>query len=321
VRRRNFIALVGGAPLVGPVAGFAQQAKVPTIGVLVIGKPDPTGMLQALREELGKLSYVDGQNIRIEVWSAEGKLERLPELAAELVHAKVDVAAAWMTPPVLAAKGATTEIPIVMIGAADPVGMGIVASLAHPGGNVTGMSGLTAELAAKQVELLKEALPGLSRIAALCNSADPFSKPFLEQIERAGKAQGVATVPVEVTAGPQLDAAFPAMVGDKIGAVIVQPSLPLARVANLSLRYRIPAASPLAPFAGAGGLMSYANDPAEGPRSAASFIDRILKGAKPADLPVEQPMRLQLVVNLKTAKALGLTLPSSFLIRADEVIE
>ena len=196
-----------------------------------------------------------------------------------------------------------------MIGAGDPVGMGIVASLARPGGNITGMAGQTTELAAKQVELLKDALPGLRRIAALCNAADPFSKPFLEQIEPAGKAQGIEIVPVEVTAGPSLDAAFPAMAANQVGAVIVQPSLPLAHVAKLALRYRIPAVSPLAPFAGDGGLMSYANIPGEGPRLAASFIDRILKGAKPADLPVEQPMRLQLIVNLKTAKALGLTCP------------
>ncbi len=319
MRRRDLVALIVGATLVEPVA--AQQPKAPTIGVLVIGKPEPTGMLQALREELRTLGYVDGQNIHIEVWSAEGNLERLPELAAEIVGKKVDVIGAWMTPTVLAAKGATSEIPIVMIDAGDPVGMGIVRSLAHPGGNITGMAGQTPELAAKQVELLKEALPGLSRIAALCNSADPFSKPFLEQIERVGKAQNVDIVPVEITVGPDLDAAFPTMVSNKVGAVIVQPSLPLAHIAQLALRYRIPAVSPNGPFAGAGGLMGYANDPAEVTRLAASFIDRILKGAKPAELPVEQPMRLQLVVNLKTAKALGVTLPPSFLIRADEVIE
>ena len=232
MRRRDLVALIVGATLVEPVA--AQQPKAPTIGVLVIGKPEPTGMLQALREELRTLGYVDGQNIHIEVWSAEGNLERLPELAAEIVGKKVDVIGAWMTPTVLAAKGATSEIPIVMIDAGDPVGMGIVRSLAHPGGNITGMAGQTPELAAKQVELLKEALPGLSRIAALCNSADPFSKPFLEQIERVGKAQNVDIVPVEITVGPDLDAAFPTMVSNKVGAVIVQPSLPLAHIAQLA---------------------------------------------------------------------------------------
>ena len=321
MRRRGVLALAVGITLFGSAAGVAQKAKVPTIGVLVIGKPDPSATLQRFREELRKLGYVEGRNIRIEVRSAEGNLDWLPALAEGLVRDQVDVIAALFTPAVLAAKRATSAIPIVMIGAGDPVGMGIVASLARPGGNITGMAGQTPELAAKQVELLKEALPGLRRIAALCNAADPFSQPFLAQIERAGKAQGVEIVPVEVTDARSLGAAFPAMVNKKVGAVIVQPSLPLAHAAQLALRYRIPAVSPNGPFAGDGGLMSYANDPAEGPRLAASFIDRILKGAKPADLPVEQPMRFRLVVNLKTAKALGHDLPAAFVQRADKIIE
>lgn len=320
MRRRDAIALALAAAF-GPAAGFARTAPVPVVGVLVVGKPDPTSTLHAFREELRKLGYVDGRNIRIVVRSADGNLDRLPALAAGLVGERVDVIAAWMTPAVLAAKVATRTIPIVMIDAGDPVGMGIVASLAHPGGNITGMAAQTTELAAKQAELLKEALPGLRRIAALCNSADPFSKPFLARIERAGKALGVNIMPIEVTAGASLDAAFPAMAADKTEAVIVQPSLPLAHAAALALRYRIPAVSPLAPFAQVGGLMSYADDPAEGPHQAAVFVDKILKGAKPADLPVEQPMRFRLVVNLKTAKALGLDLPPAFVQRADEIIE
>ena len=321
MRRRGVLALAVGITLFGSAAGVAQRAKVPTIGVLVIDKPDPSATLQRFREELRKLGYVEGRNIHIEVRSAEGNLDRLPALAAELVRDKVDVIAALFTPAVLAAKGATSVIPIVMLGAGDPVGMGIVASLARPGGNITGMAGQTPELAAKQVELLKEALPGLRRIAALCNAADPFSQPFLAQIESAGKAQGVEIVPVEVTAAPSLDAAFPAMVSKKVEAVIVQPSLPPAHAARLALRYRIPAVSPNGPFAGDGGLMSYSNDPAEPPRLAANFIDKILKGAKPGDLPVEQPLRLELIINLKTAKTLGLTLSPSLLTQADEVIE
>ena len=322
MRRRGFLALTAITVFRGPAeAALSQQPKMPVVGVLVIGKPDPSAILQRFREELRKLGYVEGRNIRVEIRSADGNLDRLPALAAALVRDQVDVIAALFTPAVLAAKAATSAIPIVMIGAGDPVGMGLVTSLARPGGNITGMAGLTAELAAKQVELLKEALPNLSRIAALCNAADPFSKPFLVQIEHAGRAQRIDIVPVEVAAGASLDAAFPAMAADKIGAVIVQPSLPLAHVAQLALRYRIPAVSPNGPFAGAGGLMSYANAPEEGPRLAASFVDRILKGAKPADLPVEQPMRYRLLVNLKTAKALGLTLPPAFMLRADEVIE
>ena len=321
IRRRSVLALVVGITLYGRAVGVAQGAKVPTVGVLVIGKPDPSAVLHRLREELRKLGYVEGRNIRIEVRSAEGNLDRLPALAAGLVRDRVDIIAALFTPAVVAAKRATTEIPIVMIGAGDPVGMGIVASLAHPGGNITGFAGQTPELAAKQVELLKDALPGLRRIAVLCNAADPFSKPFLQQIDRAGKAQSVEIVPVEVTAGASLDAAFPAMAGNKIEAVIVQPSLPIADAAQLALHYRIAAVSPNGPFAGAGGLMSYANDPAEVPRSAAGFVDRILKGAKPADLPVVQPMRLELVINLRTAKALGLTLSPSLMAQAGKIIE
>ncbi len=187
MKRRELIALAVSVAALGSVAGIASAAKVPVVGVLVVGKPDPAATLQAFREKLRKLGYVEGRNIHIEIRSAEGKLDRLPALAAELVRDRVDVIGAWMTPAVLAAKGATEKIPIVMIGAGDPVGMGIVASLARPGGNITGMAGQTTELAAKQVELLKEALPGLRRIAALCNAADPFSKPFLEQIEAPAK--------------------------------------------------------------------------------------------------------------------------------------
>ena len=170
-----------------------------------------------------RLGYVEGRNIRFEIRSAEGRLDRLPELAAGLVRDKADVIAASMTPTVLAAKRATSEIPIVMMGVADPVGMGIVASLAQPGGNITGMAGLTAELAVKQVELLKEAMPSVRRIAVLCNSPDPFSKPFREHVEAAGNTQKIEIVPFMVTAGPELDAAFPAMAEQKIEAVIVQP--------------------------------------------------------------------------------------------------
>ena len=319
--RRGFLALAAGAAALSPLAGGAQRLKMPVVGVLVIGQPDPSAMLQRFREELRKLGYVEGRNIHIEVRSAQGNLDRLPALAADLVRQRVDVVASWMTPAVLAAKGATTDIPIVMIGAADPVGMGIVASLARPGGNITGIAGLTAELAAKLVELFREALPRLSRLAALCNSADPFSKPFLKNIRAAGNAQQVEIAPFMVAGGPELDPAFPAMVEQKVEAVIVQPSLPLEQAADLALRYRIPAASPLAPFSRFAGLMAYSNDPTEGHRRAALFVDRILKGAKPADLPVEQPARFELVVNLKTAKTLGLTLPASLLARADKVIE
>lgn len=321
MRRRVFLVLAATGAALRPSASPAQPPQMPTIGVLVIGKPDPAPMLRDFREELGKLGYTEGRNVHIVVRSAEGDLSRLPALADEFARDKVDVVATWMTPAVLAAKQATSSIPIVMIGAADPVGMGIVGSLARPGANITGIAGLTADLAGKLVELLKEMLPGVTRIAALCNAADPFSKPFRERIEAAGKTDGVEVISLMVNEGTELDAAFPKMVAARIAATIVQPSLPLAHAAELALRYRLPAASPLSPFARSGGLMSYSNDPREGYREAAVFVDKVLKGANPADLPIEQPAKFELVIKLKTAKAIGVTVPPSLLARADEVIE
>jgi len=323
MRRRELLAVAGGAALLRPLAAAGQQPKMPVVGILVAGRPDPTPMLRLFRQGLHSLGYVEGQNIQLDIRNAEGKTERLPEFAADLVRAKVDVIAAWMV-AVPVAKRATSEIPIVMLGYGDPVGDGTVASFARPGGNITGMAGLTAELGAKNVELLKEMLPGLTRIAALCNAAaTPFAEKFSAAIERAGKAQGVEIVPFMVTAGPQLDAAFPDMTERQIGAAIVQPSLPLKHVADLALAHRLPAASPspLPPFPALGGLMGYTLNPTAYFREAAVLVDKILKGAKPADLPVEQPTRFELVINLKTAKALGLTVPQSLLARADEVIE
>jgi putative ABC transport system substrate-binding protein len=320
MRRRDLVVaagLLGLSPKVSP----AQRQKVPLIGVLVSGSPSPEFALREFRQGLQELGYEKGRTIRIDVRSAEGNPERLPKLAADLVTQKVDVIAAWLTPVVLAAKAATGEIPIVMIGAADPVGTGIVASLSRPGGNISGIAGLTADLAGKQVEFLKEMLPRLSRIAVLCNRPDPFSTRFLEQIQAVGKAQAVEVTPVMVNAGSELDAAFREVADKKADALIVQPSLPLRRAAELALANRIPAASPLTPFPADGGLLAYAGNEADGYRRAALFVDKILKGAKPADLPVEQPTKFKLIVNLKTAKAIGVTVPPGFLIRADQIIE
>jgi putative ABC transport system substrate-binding protein len=222
---------------------------------------------------------------------------------------------------VLAAKQATNNIPIVMIGAADSVGMGIVASLARPGVNITGMAGLTAEFAGKIVELLKEMLPGATRIAAVGNEADPFSKFFRDGVIEAGKANGVEIAPFMVTAGAPLEAVFAAMEQAKVAAAIIQPSLPLSRVAELAVQYRLATACPLSTYPRSGGLMSYANDTQEGVREAAVFVDKILKGASPADLPVEQPTKFELAINLKAAKAIGVTVPPLLLARADVVIE
>lgn len=321
VQRRAFLAMTAAALGFSPAIGRAQQAGPRTIGVLVIGKPDPAPMLHIFRGQLEKLGYAEGRNIRIMVRSAQGDPARLPALAAELARENVDVVATWMTPAVLAAKHATSRIPIVMLGAADPVGMGIVDSLARPGGNITGIAGLTAVIAAKIVELLKQMLPGAARIAVLCNAPDPFSKPFREEIERAGRANGIEPVPLILDTASELDVAFTKIVDAKIPAVIVQPSLPLAHVAGLALRNRVAAASPLSLFAGYGGLLSFSNDPEETFREAAVVVAKILEGTSPADLPVEQPSKFELIINLRTAKAIGLVVPPAVLARADEVLE
>jgi putative ABC transport system substrate-binding protein len=294
---------------------------MPIVGVLVAGTPDPSVAIKFFREGLRDLGYVDGRNIRIEVRSAEGNPARLPELAEALVRQRVDVIAAWFTPVVPAAKRATRTIPIVMMAAGDPVGLGLVASLARPGGNVTGMAGQTSEIAAKHVEFLKEVMPSLERIAALCNAADPFSARFLKYIETAGKDQEIAITPVSVTSTVPLTPAVTEIADEKIPALIVQPSLPLKRAAHLALQHRLAAASPFERFAQMGGLMAYSIKPSDYYRRGAIFVAKILKGAKPADLPVEQPTRFQLVINLKTARAIGVTLPNSLLAQADEVIE
>ena len=320
MKRRNLLALLGGAAAF-PRLASAAEPKLPVIGVLVAGRPDPTQPLRFFRDGLKKLGYVEGENIRLEIRNAEGNADRLPALAGELVRDRVDIIVAWMTPVITVAKRTTNTIPIVMMGAGDPVGTGIIASLAGPGGNITGMAGQTAELAGKLVEFLKEMMPTAHRIAALCNAPDPFSKPFLEQIRLAGKAEGMRISPYLVKAGPQLDGAFPAMAAAKIDAAIVQPSLPAKHVAKLAIRQRLPAASPGAGFAKAGGLLAYIVKPQSYYGRAAVFVDEILKGAKPADLPVEQSTEFEMAINLKTAKALGLTIPPSLLARADEVIQ
>jgi putative ABC transport system substrate-binding protein len=321
IKRREFIMLLGGAAAVWPFAAHAQQPKVPIIGALVIGNINPDQFWREFRQGLRDLGYVEGQNIRFEFRSAEGHLDRLPELAAELVRLKVDIIVTWFTPTALAAKQATHEIPIVMAETGDPVGTGLVASLPRPGGNVTGMAAVTAELAGKSVQLIRDMLPSARRVTALANATDPFSKPFLEQIKLGGEATGTTINPVMIGNNEEFETAFALMEKDPPDAVIVQPSLPTKRAAELALQQRLPAFSVPRWFAEEGGLMSYSAIYADLFRKAAVYVDKILKGAQPADLPVEQPTRFQLVINMKTAKAIGLTIPESFLLRADEVIE
>ena len=234
---------------------------------------------------------------------------------------KVDIIVTWFTPAALAAKQATSEIPVVIALAGNPVETGLVESLARPGGNVTGMSGVGAELAGKSVELIRELLPSARRVAALANAPDPFSRPFLEQIRLGGQATGVTIDAIMIRGAEELEAAFPAMEQKRPDAIIVQASLPTKRVAELALRYRIPTVAVIRAFVEEGGLMTYSAAEADMYRHAALYVDKILKGAKPADLPVEQPTKFELVINLKTAKALGLSVPPSLLGRADQVIE
>jgi len=320
MKRRDFLAMVASAAL-WPLPGTAETAKVPTIGVLVVESPASQRFWRLFREDMRELDYVEGKNVRYEFRSDGGQGSRLPALAAELVGLKVELIVAWFTPAALAARQATRQIPIVMALVGNPVENGLVEGLARPGGNVTGMAALGAELAGKCVDLVRELVPSAHRIAALVNAPDPFSKPFLRQIQLNGEASGTAIEPIMIQSTAELDPAFTAMEKERPDAAIVQPSLPIKRVAELAIKSRIPAMSFIRDFADEGGLMSYGSEEADAYRKAAVYVDKILKGAKPADLPVQQPTKFELVVNLKTAKALGLTIPPLILARADEVIE
>jgi ABC-type uncharacterized transport system substrate-binding protein len=326
MRRREFVALLAGAAAgpssLWPFLVRAQQApKVAVVGALVIGNTDPEQFWREFRQGLHDLGYIEGQNIRYEFRSAHGQLDRLPELAAELVRLKVDVIVTWFTPTAHAAKQATHEIPIVMADTGDPVGTGLVASLPRPGGNVTGIASVSAELAGKSVQLIRDMLPAARRVTVLANATDPFVKPFLEQIDIAAKATGTTIDVLRISGNEELETAFAGMDKNRPDAVIVQPSLPSKRAAELALERRVPAVSVPRWFAEEGGLMSYSPKYIELYRRAAAYVDKILKGAQPADLPVEQPTHFELVINLRTAKVLGLTIPPDLLARADEVIE
>jgi putative ABC transport system substrate-binding protein len=318
MKRRDLLTLAAGAAGAWSVAALAQQAKMPTIGILMIATPGSEKFSQLFEKDMRELGYVEGQSVHFEF--RQGPISGLPELAAELVRLKVDLIVTWATPAALAAKQATRDISIVMALAGDPVETGLVASLARPGGNITGRAQLTAELAGKCVELIRDMLPSAHRVAVLVNAPDPFSKPFLEKIRLSGAATGTAIEPIMIHSPEELDAAFPTMEKDRPDAVIVQPSLPAKRAAELALQYRLPAVSLTRIFVDAGGLMSYSSDEADTYRRAAIIVDKVLKGAKPADIPVEQPTKFDLVINLKTATALGLTIPPAFLARVDEVI-
>ncbi len=315
--------------LTAPLAAEAQQAAmVARIGFLTLNLAPNPHLREAFRQGLRDLGYVEGRNVEIEYRDAEGKDERLPALAAELVALKVDVILAGGTPQALAAKQATRTLPIVFTAAPDPVTDGLVTSLARPGGNVTGLSSIAPELVGKRLELLKQAVPGVSRVAVLWQpggSGERTEKDMLKGAEVAGRALGVRLQFVEARGPADFDRAFSDMTRARAGALTVLASNMILgerrRLAELAAKNRLAAVYPLREFVDAGGLMAYGPDLADVFRRAATYVDKILKGAKPADLPVEQPTKFELVINLKTAKALGLTVPPTLLNRADEVIE
>jgi putative ABC transport system substrate-binding protein len=325
ITRRS--ALVSLMSLLGaPIAAEAQPAeRVHRIGFLTAGIDAPGPLLAAFRQGLSEFGYIDGRNLIIEWRFAEGRYDRFPALARDLVALNVEVIVADVTAAVQAAKVATAKIPIIMIAVHDPVASGLVASLAKPGGNVTGLSLLTVDLVGKQIQLLKAIAPRTPRVAVLSNPGSPPHRLMVEQAERASRELGLDLRVLELRGPEDFDEAFATMVRDHTGALLVLTDgmffIHRARLANHAVRTGLPSISGFAEYADAGGLISYAPSLRANLRRAATYVDKLLKGVPPADLPVEQPTKFELAINLKTAKALGLTIPPSLLLRADLVIE
>jgi putative ABC transport system substrate-binding protein len=327
------VVLAVGLTLAPLAAGAQQAGKVARIGFLApsspsdaSGKPSDLAVLfKALRVGLRERGYVEDQNIKIESRWAAGNYERLPSLADELVRLKMDVIVTYGTPASQAAKRATDTIPVVMAAIIDPVASGLVTSLARPGGNVTGQSMMSPDLAEKQLEILKEAVPKISRVAVLHNPANPGNAPQVRHAQDAAQALHLRVQILGAKGPGDIDSAFAAMSREHAGGAIVLVDAVLqnnrARITELAARHRLPAVYGLSEYTDVGGLMAYGPDRLDMFRHAAIYIDQILKGAKPGDLPVEQPNKFSLVVNLKTAKVLGLTIPPSVLARADRIIE
>ena len=327
LKRREFITLLGGA-VAWPFAARAQQmGKVPRIGYLGSSSPSlEPHFVEAFRQKLRELGHIEGENIAIEYRWAEGQDRRLPELATELVRLQPNVIVTAGTPGALAAMQATKTIPIVMASSGDPVGAGLVASLARPGGHVTGFTIVGPQIEGKRLDLLKEAVPELSRVAVLWNPSYPASVSYFNTIENAGRTLRISLDPVaEVRRANELDNAFFAIASARPRALLVVADRFLLahrkRIVEFAAAKRLPGMYPYREYVEAGGLMSYAPSNIELFRGAATYVDKILKGAKPGDLPVQEPTKLELIVNLKTSKAIGLTVPESFLLRADELIE
>lgn len=320
MQRRALIALAGAAATAWPLMGHGQQIKPARVGVLHVGNPDAELFTSELRQGLRELGYVEGQTVRLEIRSAEEKLGRLPELAADLVRLGVDVIVAFYTPCALAAKAATSKIPIVVT-AGDLIEAGFVESLARPGGNITGLSLMAAPLHVKAVDLLREIVPTVRRVAILANAADPvFAKMLVETAQRAGRGAGIEILPVMVRID-DMQSAFAAMAREGAEAVVVQGSFSGRRVADLAIEHRLPSASIARSFVESGGLLSYGPDGPTTYRRSAVFVHKILQGGNPATISVEQPTKFELAVNLKTAAALGVAVPEPFLSRADTVVE
>jgi putative ABC transport system substrate-binding protein len=323
VNRRDFITLVGGAAA-WPLAARAQQAAMPVIGLLDTRSPDGmTDRLRAFRDGLKDSGYVERENMAIEYRWAENQLDRLPELAAELVRRQVAVIAATSTYAAFAAKAATTTTPIVFLVGEDPARLGLVASLARPGGNLTGINNFAGELTAKRLELLREMVPGAARIAVLVNPANAMTT--LRELAAVAHVVGLQIQVLNASTSREIDAAFTTFVRERPDAVFVALDVFFisrrVQLVNLASRHALPATYPLRDFAEIGGLMSYGTNIADTFRQIGVYAGRILKGAKPADLPVVQSTKFELVINHQTARMLGLTVPDKLLVAADEVIE
>jgi putative tryptophan/tyrosine transport system substrate-binding protein len=321
-RRRDFIKLVGGAVVGWPVPARAQQAAMPVIGFLRAGEP-PKTFVEAFQQGLRERGYVDGQNVVVKLLFTDGSVDELPRLAEELVRSKVDVILASAAPPAMAAKKATTSVPIVFASVIHPVEIGLVPSLGRPLGNVTGVALNPADLVGKRLELLRELVPTLRQVAVLRDQVNPTNPVQLEGTEVAARTLGMQLEPVSVRGPNDFDAAFKAVRGAD-GLLVLESSLFTTyrvRLVGLAAASRLPAIYGYREMVDAGGLISYGANIPDMYRRAATYVAKILKGAKPADLAVEQPTTLDLVINLRTAKALGLSVPPSVLARADEVIE
>jgi putative tryptophan/tyrosine transport system substrate-binding protein len=323
LKRRDFITLLGGAAA-WPLAARAQQPKVWRIGVLAAVPPMPA-MLSAFRDGMRERGYVEGQNLSIDVRWPQGTFEHDPSPVAELINSNVDVIVAWATPATIAARRATSAIPIVMVSAGDPLSLGLITSLARPGGNITGLSTVTIDLCAKLMELFVELVPGMKRVGVVHNPNNPIVTVALREIEDAVRKLNRQVQVVNAQTSDEFDRAFAQLSAESVDGVVVIPDQTVIehsrRIAELAQSARLPTAFQRRENVDAGGLFSYGADLNNQFRQAAFYVDRILKGEKPAELPVMQPTKFELVINLKTAKALGLTVPLIMQMTADEVIE